>query len=274
MQISVAELGALLQGEVVGDGSAMLSKVAKIEEGEPGALSFLANPKYESYLYETRSTAVLVNKSFTPAAEVKAVLIKVEDAYASFTYLLEQFANIALHKQGVASSAVIHASAIVPSSVYVGAATVIEAGATIGEGCKLFPQVYVGDRVKIGKNTILYPGVKIYHDCVIGDNCIIHAGTVVGSDGFGFAPLPDRSYKKIPQTGNVVIGNQVEIGANTCIDRATIGSTIIRDGVKLDNLVQIAHNAEVDEHTVIAAQSGVAGSTKIGKYCILFWIIG
>lgn len=274
MQISVNELSALLQGEVVGDGSAMLSKVAKIEEGEPGALSFLANPKYEQFVYETKSTAVLVNKTFVPTAPVTATLIKVEDAYTSFTYLLEQFANIALHKQGVAASASIHASATVHASVYVGASAVIEAGATVGEGAKVFPQVYVGDRVRIGKNTVLYPGVKIYHDCVIGDNCIIHAGTVIGSDGFGFAPLADRSYKKIPQTGNVVIGNSVEIGANSAIDRATMGSTVIKDGVKLDNLVQVAHNVEIGEHTVIASQTGIAGSTKIGRYCVVGGQVG
>ncbi len=269
MQISVAELSALLQGEVVGDGSAMLSKVAKIEEGEQGALSFLANPKYEPFLYETASTAVLVNKSFTPASPVKATLIKVDDAYASFTYLLEQFANIALHKQGISESAHIHSSANVHSSTYVGATAVIEAGAGVGEGCKIFPQVYIGDRVKIGKNTVLYSGVKIYHDCVIGDNCIIHSGTVIGSDGFGFAPLADKSYKKIPQTGNVVIESDVEIGSNCSIDRATMGSTIIRKGAKLDNLIQIAHNVEVGEHTVIAGQTGIAGSSKIGKYCVI-----
>ena len=269
MQISVAELSALLQGEVVGDGSAMLSKVAKIEEGEPGALSFLANPKYEPFLYETRSTAVLVNKSFTPTSTVNTTLIKVDDAYASFTYLLEQFANIALHKQGISESTFIHPSASVHASTYLGAFAVIEAGATVGEGCKVFPQVYIGDRVRIGKNTILYPGVKIYHDCVIGDNCIIHAGTVIGSDGFGFAPLADRSYKKIPQTGNVVIENDVEIGSNCSIDRATMGSTIIRKGAKLDNLIQIAHNVEVGEHTVMAGQSGIAGSSKVGKYCVI-----
>lgn len=268
MQISVAELSALLQGEVVGDDKAVLNKVAKIEEGEPGALSFLANSKYEPYLYETKSTAVLVNRSFIPSAPVTTTMIKVDDAYASFTALLEQYANVSLNKQGIAETAAIHAQAKVGNNVYVGAFTVIEGGASIGDGVKIFPQVYVGDRVTIGRNVIIYPGVKIYHDCVIGDNCIIHAGTVIGSDGFGFAPLADRSYKKIPQTGNVVIENDVEIGSNCSIDRATMGSTIIRKGVKLDNLIQIAHNVEIGEHTVIAGQTGVAGSTKIGKYCV------
>lgn len=268
MQISVAELSALLNGEVVGDGNALLSKVAKIEDGETGALSFLANVKYEPHLYTTKSTAVLVNRSFTPSAPVQVILIKVDDAYSSFTHLLEQFANISLQKQGIDATASIHKQAEVGANVYVGQHTVIEVGATIGEGCKLFPQVYIGDRVKVGKNTILFPGVKVYNDCVIGDNCIIHAGTVIGSDGFGFAPLADKSYKKIPQIGNVIIGDNVEIGSNCAIDRATMGSTVIKNGVKLDNLVQIAHNVEIGEHTVIAGQSAVAGSTKVGKYCV------
>jgi UDP-3-O-[3-hydroxymyristoyl] glucosamine N-acyltransferase len=274
MQISVSELSALLQGEVVGDGNALLSKVAKIEEGETGALSFLANTKYESFLYTTKSTAVLVNRSFTPTAPVGATLIKVDDAYSSFTYLLEQFANITLQKQGIDASASVHAQAQVGANVYIGQYAVIEVGASIGEGCKIFPQVYIGDRVKLGKNTILFPGVKVYNDCVIGDNCIVHAGAIIGSDGFGFAPQANKSYKKIPQTGNVVIENDVEVGSNTTIDRATLGSTYIRKGAKLDNLVQIAHNVEIGEHTVIAAQSGVAGSTKIGKYCIVGGQVG
>lgn len=274
MQITAAELAALLQGELVGDGSTVLNKVAKIEEGETGALSFLANPKYEAHVYTTQSSAVLVNKSFEAAQPVQAVLIKVDDAYAAFTQLLEQFSQISLHKHGIAASASIHASATIEPNVYVGDCTVIEAGATIGTGSKLFPQVYIGDRVKIGKNCVIYPGVRIYHDCVLGDGCIIHAGTVVGSDGFGFAPLPDKSYKKIPQTGIVILENNVEIGANSVVDRATMGATIIREGAKIDNLVQIAHNVEIGKHTVIAAQSGVAGSTKIGNYCVVGGQVG
>lgn len=269
MQISVAELSALLQGEIIGDPKALLNKVAKIEEGEPGALSFLANPKYEPHLYQTKSTAVLVNRSFTPSAPVAATLIKVDDAYASFTALLEQYANVSLHKNGIAETANINPQAKLGNNIYVGAYSVIEGGVSVGEGSKIFPQVYIGDRVTIGKNVILYSGVKIYHDCIIGDNCIVHSGTVIGSDGFGFAPLADRSYKKIPQTGNVVIEEDVEIGSNCSIDRATMGSTIIRKGAKLDNLIQIAHNVEIGEHTVMAGQSGVAGSTKVGKYCVI-----
>jgi UDP-3-O-[3-hydroxymyristoyl] glucosamine N-acyltransferase len=275
MQITVAEIGTLLQGEVVGNGQAILNKVAKIEEGEPGALSFLANPKYEAHIYRTKSTAVLVNRTFTPTEPVEAALIKVDDAYASFTYLLEQFANISLlYKTGIDERAAVAKSAQLGNKVYIGAMACVEEGAVIGENVKIFPQVYVGDRVKIGKNSIIYPGAKIYNDCVIGDDCIIHAGTVIGSDGFGFAPLADRSYKKIPQIGNVIIEDNVEIGSNCSIDRATMGSTYIRRGAKLDNLVQIAHNVEIGEHTVIASQSGVAGSTKIGKYCVIGGQVG
>lgn len=274
MQITVAEISNLLQGEISGDANAILNKVAKIEEGEPGALSFLANPKYEQFVYETQSTAVLVNKTFVPSAPVKTTLIKVDDAYASFTFLLEQFSKVSLLKQGISPQAFIDTTATVAADAYVGHGAVVEAGAVVGNGSKLFPQVYIGDRAKIGKNCILFSGVKIYNDCIIGDNCIVHAGTVIGSDGFGFAPLQDRSYKKIPQIGIVIIENDVEIGANCTIDRATMGSTIIRKGAKLDNLIQIAHNVEIGEHTVIASQSGVAGSTKIGKYCVIGGQVG
>ncbi len=274
MQISVKELSKLLQGEVVGDENALLHTVAKIEEGQPGALSFLANPKYEPHIYTTQSTAVLVNRTFNPEIPITTTLIKVDDAYQAFTFLLEQFANVGRGVAGVDKSAVVEASAKVHSSTFVGALTYIGQEAEVGEKCQIHPHVYIGAGVKIGNNVTLYPGVKIYHLCTIGDNCIIHSGTVIGSDGFGFAPLPDRSYKKIPQTGNVIIEADVEIGANTTVDRATMGSTIIRKGAKVDNLVQIAHNVEVGEHTVIASQSGVAGSTKIGKYCVIGGQVG
>lgn len=274
MQIPVKELSKLLNGEVVGDENALLNTVAKIEEGTAGALSFLANPKYEPYLYTTDSTAVLVNRTFKPTAPVSTTLIMVDDAYAAFTYLLEQFAGVAKGAAGIHATAVVEPTAKVDSTAFIGAQTYIGQEAIVGSGCQIHPQVFVGAGVKIGKNVTLHPGVKIYHLCSIGDNTIIHAGTVVGSDGFGFAPLPDRSYKKIPQIGNVIIEDNVEIGSNCSIDRATMGSTIIRKGVKLDNLVQIAHNVEIDEHTVIAAQTGVAGSTKIGKYCVVGGQVG
>jgi len=274
MQISVKELSKLLNGEVVGDENALLNTVAKIEEGKPGALSFLANPKYESFIYETQSTAVLVNKTFTPTAPVHTTLIKVGDAYAAFTFLLEQFAGAGKQPGGIHATAVVESSAKVDASAFIGAQVYVGNHAEVGANAQIHPQVFIGKGVKIGNNVVLHAGVKIYHDCVIGDDCIIHAGAVIGSDGFGFAPLPDRSYKKIPQTGNVIIESNVEIGANTTIDRATMGSTIIRKGVKLDNLIQIAHNVEIGEHTVIAAQTGIAGSTKIGRYCVVGGQVG
>jgi UDP-3-O-[3-hydroxymyristoyl] glucosamine N-acyltransferase len=197
MQVTVAELAKILNGDIVGDGTTRVSKVAKIEEGEPGALSFLSNPKYESYLYETKSSAVIVNRSFTPAREVTATLIKVDDAYASFTFLLEQFSNTMAGKSGTDKTAVVQGSAKVGSDVFIGALSFIGEKAEIGDQTKIYPQVFIGDNVKVGKNCLIYPGVRIYHDCVIGDNCIIHSGTTIGSDGFGFAPLPDRSYKKM-----------------------------------------------------------------------------
>jgi UDP-3-O-[3-hydroxymyristoyl] glucosamine N-acyltransferase len=269
MQISVAELAQLLGGTVEGDASGLLNTVAKIEEGFSGALSFLANPKYEEFLYQTQSTAVLVSREFKSTKPYTATLIRVDDPYAAFTYLLEKFSNPAAQLSGVDAMTFVHPKAQMGEHVYLGAFSYVGDGAEVGDNCRIFPQVFIGANVKVGKNCLIYPGVKIYHDCVIGDNCIIHSGTVIGSDGFGFAPLADRSYKKIPQTGNVVIEDEVEIGSNCSIDRATMGSTYVRKGVKLDNLIQVAHNVEVGEHTVMAAQSGLAGSTKIGKYVVI-----
>ncbi|MES2380498.1 MAG: UDP-3-O-(3-hydroxymyristoyl)glucosamine N-acyltransferase [Bacteroidota bacterium] len=274
MQISITQLAQLLNGTVIGNGDKLLHTVAKIEEGHEGALSFLANPKYESFLYQTKSTAVLVNNDFEPSQPIDTTLIKVENAYTSFTFLLEQFAAIANNKKGIEPNSAIASDAILGTDIYVGGLAYIGEKAEIGNNSKIYPTAYIGDKVKIGNNCTIYAGVKIYYDCVIGDNVIIHSGTVIGSDGFGFAPQADRSYKKIPQTGNVIIEDDVEIGSNTSIDRATMGSTIIRKGAKIDNLVQIAHNVEIGEHTVIASQSGVAGSTKIGKYCILAGQVG
>ncbi len=274
MQVTVAELAKILNGEIIGDPKAVVSKVAKIEEGEPGALSFLSNAKYESFLYETLSSAVIVNRTFIPTKTIQTTLIKVDDAYASFTMLLEKFANGMSGKKGIETSAVVETTATLGKDVFVAAQAYVGANAIIGDGTKIYPQVFIGENVQLGKNCIVYPGVKVYHGCIIGDNCILHAGVVIGSDGFGFAPLPDRSYKKIPQIGIVQIESDVEIGSNTTIDRATMGTTIIRKGVKLDNLVQVAHNCEIGEHTVIAAQTGIAGSTKIGKYCIIGGQVG
>jgi len=269
MQITVGELSKLLGGSVLGDANIVLNDVAKIEDGKEGALSFLSNLKYENHIYTTKSSAVLVNKSFEPTQKVTTTLIFVDDAYANFTFLLEKFSNVASRKEGIEKGSVISHNAKLGVGIYVGALSYIEDNVHIGDGTKIFPQVYVGENCTIGKNCTLYSGVKIYHNCVIGDNVILHSGVIVGSDGFGFAPLADRSYKKIPQTGNVIIEDDVEIGANTTVDRATMGSTILRKGVKLDNQIQIAHNVEIGEHTVIAGQSGIAGSTIIGKYCII-----
>ncbi|MDZ4668748.1 MAG: UDP-3-O-(3-hydroxymyristoyl)glucosamine N-acyltransferase [bacterium] len=269
MEISIAELAKLLNGVVEGNGSHVLNTVAKIEEGKTGALSFLANPKYEEHIYRTGSSAVLVNRSFTPSKEISTTLIRVDDPYAAFTFLLEKFSNPSAQLSGLEPMCFVHEHAKLGVEVYVGAFAYIAAGANVGDQTKVYPQVFIGANVQIGSNCIIYPGVKIYHECVIGNNCIIHASTVIGADGFGFAPLADRSYKKIPQTGNVIIEDDVEIGSNCSIDRATMGSTIIRKGVKLDNLIQVAHNVEIGEHTVIAGQAGVAGSTKLGKYVVV-----
>jgi UDP-3-O-[3-hydroxymyristoyl] glucosamine N-acyltransferase len=274
MQISLNELAQLLNGEVVGDGKQMVHTVAKIEEGFSGALSFLANTKYEEFLYSTKSSGVLVNKGFEPNKPYTTTLIKVDDAYAAFTYLLEKFSNVSNELKGIEAMSFVDPSAKVGEGVYIGSYAYVAADAVIADGAKIYPQVYIGKGVKVGKNTILYPGVKVYHACEIGDNCIIHAGSIIGSDGFGFAPLPDRSYKKIPQTGNVIIQSEVEIGANCTVDRATMGSTIVKQGVKLDNMVQIAHNVEVGPHTVMASQSGIAGSSKVGGYCVIGGQVG
>ncbi len=269
MQISAKDLAVLLGGIIEGEESIVVNTVAKIEEGFESALSFLANPKYEEHIYVTKSSIVLVSKDFKPSKEINTCLIKVDDPYAAFTFLLEKFSNVSNHLVGIESMSFIDPTAQVSEDVYVGSFAYISKGAQIGKQSKIYPHVFVGANVKIGANCILYSGVKIYHDCVIGDNCIIHASSVIGSDGFGFAPLPDRSYKKIPQTGNVIIEDDVEIGSNVSVDRATMGSTILRKGVKLDNLVQIAHNVEVGEHSVMAGQSGIAGSTKLGKYMVV-----
>ncbi len=274
MQITAGELSKLLNGTIEGDANVKIHTVAKIEEGTTGALSFLANPKYEPYIYETGSSAVLVNADFKPSQPVKTTLIRVENAYSSFTYLLEKFGNPSYQLKGIEAGSIISEKAKIGKDVYIGGLSYISDNSEIGDNSIIYPQVFVGIGSKIGKNCIIYPGVKIYHDCVIGDNCILHGGTIIGSDGFGFAPQADRSYKKIPQTGNVIIENDVEIGANCTVDRATMGSTIIKQGAKLDNLVQIAHNAELGRHSVMASQSGIAGSGKVGNYVVIGGQVG
>ncbi len=268
MEFKASDIAAFLKGEVVGDSNVKVSGISKIEEGEPGTLSFLANPKYENYIYSTRASIVLVNNTFQPRSEIKSTLIKVENAYQAFGSLLDLYVQAKKDsRKGIESQTHIHETAELGEDIYIGAFTSIGRNAKIGNASKIFPQVFVGDNVTIGENCIIYAGVKIYDDSVIGSNCILHSGAVVGSDGFGFAQQEDKTYKKIPQLGNVVLEDDVEIGANTAIDCGTFGSTIIRKGAKIDNLVQIAHNCEIGENTVIAGQTGLAGSCKVGKNC-------
>ncbi len=268
MEFKATDIAAYLNGEIVGDSNVKVSGISKIEEGEPGTLSFLANPKYESYIYTTRASIVLVNNSFHPRAEIKTTLIKVKDAYQSFASLLDLYVQAKKDsRKGIENPTQIHETAKIGEDVYIGAFTSIGRNATVGNESKIFPQVFLGDNVSVGENCIIYAGVRIYDDCIIGNNCILHSGAVVGSDGFGFAPQEDGTYKKIPQLGNVILEDDVEIGANTAIDCGTFGSTIIRKGAKIDNLVQIAHNCEIGENTVIAGQTGLAGSSKVGKNC-------
>ena len=274
MEFTAATIAGFLKGEIEGDPETIVNNVAKIEEGHKGALSFLANPKYEHYIYTTESSIVLVNKSFLPSSEIKATLIRVENAYEAFASLLRLVDQARPRKKGIHSSAVIEPSAKIGSDVYIGPFAYVGDNCVIGDNSAVYPHSYIGDNTKIGRNCILYSGVKIYHDCVVGEGCTVHAGTVIGSDGFGFAPQSETEFMKIPQIGNVVIEDHVEIGANVAIDRATMGSTIIRKGVKLDNLIQIGHNVEVGENTVMAGQTGIAGSTKIGKNCMFAGQVG
>lgn len=264
MELSAAELAVILNGEVVGDASVKVNTFAKIEQGHQGALSFLANPKYIHYIYSTESSVVLVSNSFVAEGEIKATLIRVENPYLSLALLMEMVTKNKIHKNEIEHPCYIGDDLADREDIYVGAFTYIAKSAKIGKDAKIYPQCYIGDNVVIGDNVILYAGVKIYSDVVIGNDVILHSGVVIGGDGFGFAPV-DGDYHKIPQIGNVIIEDCVEIGANTTIDRATMGSTIIRKGVKLDNLIQIGHNVEVGENTVMAAQSGIAGSTKVGR---------
>lgn len=267
MKFTAKEIASFIGGEVVGNENAEVFTFAKIEEGVPGALSFLANPKYTEYIYTTKSSVVLVNRDFNPTAEVEATLIKVDNAYESLAKLMMMYEASKPRKQGISSLASIAESAKIGEGCYIAPFVVIGEGCEIGDNCILHDGVSIGDGAKIGNDTLIYAHATIYHDCRIGNNCILHSGCVIGADGFGFAPTAD-GYNKIPQTGIVVIEDNVEVGANTCIDRATMGSTIIHSGVKLDNLVQIAHNDEIGSHTAMAAQVGVAGSTKIGNWCI------
>lgn len=269
MKFLASQIAALLGGTVEGDPNAEVWNVAKIEEGRPGMLSFLANPKYTPYLYETQSSVVIVNKDFEAKAPVAATLIRVEDAYASFAKLLAYYDKVSQDKRGTSSLAFVSSSAQCGENLYLGEFAFVGENVKIGNNVKIYPQVYVGDGVVIGDDTVLYPGVRLYRNTVVGKRCIVHAGAVIGADGFGFAPQEDGHYEKIPQVGNVVIDDDVEIGANTTIDRSTMGSTHVHKGVKLDNLVHLAHNVEVGENSALAAQVGVSGSTHLGKNCVV-----
>ena len=274
MEFTAKMIADFLKGRVEGNPDVKVSNISKIEEGTPGTITFLANPKYEKYIYDTEASIVIVNDSFAPERPVKTTLVRVPDAYQALASLLELQSKMKPQKSGVDSLAFVHPSAKIGENVYIGPFAVISENVKIGNNTKIYPQVFIGDNSTVKDNTTIYPGVRIYNDCHIGSDCIIHAGVVIGSDGFGFAPQEGNDYKKIPQVGNVIIEDHVEIGANTAIDRATMGSTIIRRGVKLDNLIQIAHNVEVGENTVMAGQSGIAGSTKVGRNCMIGGQVG
>lgn len=268
MEFTAKQIAAFIGGEIVGDENATVCTFAKIEEGMPGALSFLANPKYTSYIYDTQSSIVLVNKEFIAEQPVKATLIKTANAYESLAKLMALYESMKPKKTGISPMASVAESATIGQDVYIGPFVHIGEKAVIGAGTIIEANTSVGDNATVGSNCILYNGVSIYHDCKVGNRCILHAGSVVGSDGFGFAPGAN-GYEKIPQIGIAILEDDVEIGANTCIDRATMGATIIKRGVKLDNMVQVAHNVVIDEHTVMAAQCGIAGSTKVGSWCMV-----
>lgn len=274
MLFSARQIAEYLQGEIVGNPDVQVCDFAKIEEGKPQTLSFLSNPKYTHYIYETKSDIVLVNNNFIPEKPISTTLIKVENAQEALAKLLALVNEYKPKKMGIHAQSSISESATLGENLYIGAYTFIGANVTIESNSKIYPHTFIDDHVKIGKNVTIYAGVKIYEGCEIGDNCIVHAGAVIGADGFGFAPEADGSYRKIPQMGNVILEENVEIGANTTIDCAVIGSTIIRKGVKLDNLIHIAHNAEIGQHTAMAAQTGVAGSTKVGEHCVFGGQVG
>ncbi len=273
MEFTAGMIAGLIEGTVVGDPAAKVNDFAKIEEGKPGCISFLANDKYEHYIYETESSVVLVNNNFEPKKEIKATLIKVADAREAVAKLLQVYESMKPKRTGVSELAFIDPTAKVGENCYIGPFVAIAEGVEIGDGCVLHPHVTIGKNAKVGSNTEIYSNAVIYHDCKVGDRCILHAGCVIGADGFGFQPT-EKGYEKIPQIGIAIIEDDVEIGANTCVDRAVMGATIVHSGVKLDNLVQIAHNDEIGSHTVMSAQVGVAGSTKVGQWCMFGGQVG
>ena len=267
MKFTAEQIAGILEGEVVGNPNAEVYKLAKIEEGTAGSLTFLANPKYQNFIYTTAASITIVNATFEPEQPIATTLIKVEDAYKSFSKLLEYYNQVKLMKSGIEQPSVISDNVVYGENLYLGSFSYIGKNVKIGNNVKIYPNTFIGDNVTIGDNCVFFAGVRIYSETEIGNNCTLHSGTIIGSDGFGFAPSEDGTYSKIPQIGNVILEDNVEVGSCTTIDRATLGSTIIRKGVKLDNQIQIAHNVEIGENTVIAAQTGIAGSTKIGKNC-------
>ena len=274
MNLTAGHIADQINGTVVGDRNIDIFNISKIEEGSKGSLTFLANPKYTEFIYTTKASAAIVSSDFEPTERIELTLIKVKDPYSSFTTILELFDKDLSKRKGISQLTDVDKSSKISDSAFIGSFSSVGENSIIGEKCIIENQVFIGNNVKIGKDCLIYPGVKILDDTIIGQNCIIHSSTTIGSDGFGFAPNDDGSYKKIPQTGNVLIGDNVEIGSNSTIDRATLGSTIISNGVKLDNQIQVAHNVEIGENTAIAAQSGVAGSTKIGKNCMIGGQVG
>ncbi|MGG7035799.1 MAG: UDP-3-O-(3-hydroxymyristoyl)glucosamine N-acyltransferase [Flavobacterium sp.] len=274
MKFTAEQISGILGGEVVGNPNAEVSQLSKIEEGKAGSLTFLSNPKYNSFIYTTEASITIVNKSFVPESPLSTTLIKVDDAYMAFTKLLEFYDQVKKHKVGIEQPSVISESAKYGENLYLGSFSYIGANVILGSNVKIYPNVFIGDNVVVKDNVTIFAGAKIYSETEIGNNCILHSGVILGSDGFGFAPNQDGSFSKIPQIGNVVIEDNVEIGSCTTIDRATMGSTVVRKGVKLDNHIQIAHNVEIGSNTVIAAQTGIAGSTKIGKNCMIGGQVG
>lgn len=274
MKFTASQIAGILEGDIVGNPNVEVFKLSKIEEGTEGALTFLANPKYTPYIYETKASATIVNNDFVPDQELTTTLIKVPDAYKAFSKLLEYYNQVKNNKTGIEEPSYIADSASCGKDIYRGAFSYIGENVTIGNHVKIYPQAYIGDNVTIGDNVVVFSGAKIYSDSIIGNDCVIHSGAIIGADGFGFAPTENGEYKKVPQTGQVILEDCVDIGACTTIDRATLGATVIRRGVKLDNHIQIAHNVEIGRNTVIAAQTGIAGSTKIGENCMIGGQVG
>jgi UDP-3-O-[3-hydroxymyristoyl] glucosamine N-acyltransferase len=274
MKFTAEQIAGILEGEVIGNPNAEVFKLSKIEEGTIGSLTFLSNPKYQNFIYSTEASVTIVNRTFEPEQAISTTLIKVEDAYQAFSKLLEYYNQVKLMKSGIEQPSVISENVTYGTDLYLGSFCYVGKNVKIGNNVKIYPNTFIGDNVVIGDNCVFFAGVRVYSETEIGNNCVIHSGTIVGSDGFGFAPHEDGTYSKIPQIGNVILEDDVEVGSCTTIDRATMGSTIIRKGVKLDNQIQIAHNVEIGENTVIASQTGIAGSTKIGKNCMIGGQVG